>query len=157
MSETNGLHCLVYVSKIASPYRSRARQVVREILTQAQHRNAQNNITGLLVFNATFFVQALEGDLEAIDQTFGQIAKDVRHSFPMVVFKQPVAERSFAAWTMCARELSKLDNEILDRLDLHGAFLPTVPSGAFLLEQLQGIGRVHHAAFDRQMSDVLYL
>jgi hypothetical protein len=157
MPESNALYCLVYVSRIASAHRSRIRQVVREILTQAQHRNARNGVTGLLVFNSTFFVQALEGELEAVDRTFSQISRDVRHSFPTVVYKQPIAERSFHRWTMCARELSKLDNDILDRLEQRGAFVPTAESGASLLEQLRSIGRVHHAVFDQQMRDTLYL
>ena len=58
---------------------------------------------------------------------------------------------------MCARQLSKLDNIILDSLDKQGSFPPSLGSGAKLLADLQAIGRVHQAAFDRQAKDVLFL
>lgn len=157
MAVSPPLECLVYVSRIATGNEGDLRPIVRNILTQAQHLNARDNVTGLLAFNRSFFAQVLEGEAETIDRTFGRISKDIRHTLPTMVLRQPLSERSFGAWTMCARQLSQLDNDILDSLERRGAFPPAYGSGAFLLTQLQAIARVHHEAFDRQTKDVLYL
>ncbi len=151
------LHCLVYVSKISTGTARDLRSTVRNILTQAQHLNARDGITGLLAFNNSFFAQVLEGEEERIDRTFGRISKDFRHILPAIVLKQTLSERSFGGWTMCARQLSPLDKDILDSIDRRGGFPPAYGSGAALLSQLQAIGRIHQEAFDRQTKDVLYL
>ncbi|MBC7770241.1 MAG: BLUF domain-containing protein [Phycisphaerales bacterium] len=145
------------MSKIASSGLQNLHPTVRNILTQAQHLNARDNITGLLVFNSVFFAQVLEGEPETVTRTFGRISKDIRHTLPVIVLQQKISERSFGAWTMCARQLSQLDNDILNSMEQRGAFPPAYGSGALLLTQLQAIGRVHQAAFDRQAKDVLYL
>ena len=157
MTAASTLQCLVYVSKIAGSGLNNLRPTVRNILTQAQHRNARDHVTGLLVFNNSFFAQALEGEPNAVERTFGRISKDVRHTLPTILLKQTISERAFGAWTMCARQLSVLDNDILNSLEKRGAFPPGYGSGAQLLTQLQAIGRVHSAAFDRQSKDVHYL
>ncbi|MET0544737.1 MAG: BLUF domain-containing protein [Caulobacterales bacterium] len=154
MAEAAPLHCLVYVSKIALSERAHVRQTVLNILTRSQHLNARDNITGVLVFNQLFFAQALEGDRDSVDRTFARISKDTRHTLPALVLKRAIPERSFANWTMCARQLSKLDSDILDQLEQTGAFPPPIGSGVLLLEQLKDIGRAHQAAFDLQMQDV---
>jgi hypothetical protein len=157
MAGPPSLQCLVYVSKISSNSAGDLRSTVRSILTRAQHLNARDNVTGLLVFNHSFFAQALEGEPDTIDQTFGRISKDVRYTLPTIVLKQTVSERGFGAWTMCARQLSQLDNDILDNLERRRGFPPAYGSGALLLSQLQAIARVHRETFDRQAKDVLYL
>lgn len=53
--------CLVYVSKISSNTAGDLRSTVRNILTQAQHLNARDNVTGLLVFNHSFLPRRLRG------------------------------------------------------------------------------------------------
>lgn len=157
MTAAPRLRRLVYVSKITSRNAQDLHSTVRNILTQAQHLNARDNVTGLLAFNNSFFAQVLEGEPETIDRTFGRISKDVRHSLPTIVLEQAVSERSFGAWTMCARPLSQLDNDILDGMERRGAFPPASGSGALLLCQLQAISRVHYEAFDRQTKDVHFL
>lgn len=157
MARPTSLQCLVYVSKISSNAAGDLRSTVRNILTQAQHLNARDNVTGILAFNHSFFAQALEGPPDTIDQTFGRISKDIRHTLPTIVLKRTVLERRFGAWTMCARQLSQLDNDILDSLERRYGFPPADSSGAFVLSQLEAIARVHYEAFDRQAKDVLYL
>lgn len=156
MFAAQGLYCLTYVSKIAPSEKNRLRQAVTEILAQAQHLNARDGITGVLVFNNTYFAQALEGDRAVIEAKFGAISRDIRHSLPTLLSLGPIANRSFSSWTMCARQISKLDNDILDRLENRGAF-PPAPDGGALLEQLRAVGRVHQEYFDRQLKGVVYL
>lgn len=156
MADTSNLYCLTYVSRIANSERDRLRQTVTEILSQSQHLNGRDGITGVLVFDNTYFAQALEGDRSAVEAKFGAISRDKRHMFPTVLSQGPIAERSFAAWSMCARPLSKLDNDILDRLANRGAF-PPGPDGGALIEQLRAIARIHQEYFDRQSRDVAYL
>lgn len=129
MTSKLNLHCLVYVCRIVQVPRQSLQQTVRSILTVAQHRNAANDVTGVLIFNQNLFAQVLEGDLAAVENTFGRISRDPRHTLPSVVLRTATAERSFGAWTMCARQLSKLDNDILDRFEQQAAFPPLPASG----------------------------
>lgn len=121
----------------------------RHVRGQPRLRRPGIQVTGLLIFNYTLFAQVLEGDFATIENTFGRISRDARHTLPSVLQKTAIAQRSFGAWTMCARQLSLLDNDILDRFEQQGTFSPLAVSGARLQEQLCGIGRVHQAAFDR--------
>jgi len=147
--------CLIYTSTIALRATANLQQTVRNILTQAQHRNSIDGITGMLVFSGVTFIQALEGDKEKVTATFTRIMRDARHTRPTIVYQEPIAQRRFASWAMCARRLSSLDNQILDSFDKRGGL--SASSATLLLDQLEGIGRVHGACFNRQRDDVAYI
>jgi hypothetical protein len=149
--------CLIYSSTIALSPGANLQQIVRSILTQAQHRNSIDGITGMLVFTGDTFIQALEGEKEKVLATFARIKRDARHTRVTIVYQAPISKRRFGMWSMCARQLSTLDNQILDRFDKRGGLSPKKDSRPLLLDQLEGIGRVHSVYFQRQRDDIAYI
>lgn len=73
-----------------------------DLLQRARAVNEQLGVTGILLHaecDGSFF-QVLEGEREAIDYVFHRIILDKRHSHLTTIIKEPIAERSFADWTM---------------------------------------------------------
>ena len=66
------IYCSTLVPDLAPP-------TVGAIVTQARARNAEQGITGLLVFDGMRFCQHLEGPREAVEALMGRIVRDPRH------------------------------------------------------------------------------
>ena len=73
---------------------------LQELLTRARERNKSKEITGLLLYQSGYFLQALEGDEEAIHELFKKIQKDSRHHTLTKIFDQEADERNFKDWQM---------------------------------------------------------
>lgn len=95
------LYQLIYISKNAIPGDDGAvRREIKQILSSAQTKNAQANLTGALLFNAGCFAQILEGTHDDIQETFERIQCDPRHSHVTILTFQPLATRVFGQWSM---------------------------------------------------------
>jgi len=66
----------------------------------AERENAARDITGLLIFNGTHFLQILEGDESALRQLIENLRRDQRHGGLEVRHDEPIAQRSFPDWSM---------------------------------------------------------
>ena len=66
----------------------------------AVRENARRNITGLLIFNGTHFLQILEGPGDALSQLIENLRGDQRHSGLEVRHDDPIDGRSFPDWSM---------------------------------------------------------
>jgi hypothetical protein len=73
---------------------------VGSIASRARMRNAERDITGLLVFDGLRFCQHLEGPPEAIDALMQQIEEDPRHVDVRVVYQAPLAARRYSGFGM---------------------------------------------------------
>ena len=77
--------------------------VVRELssILSASHRNNKPlGLTGALVFDDLWFLQALEGNQHDVWKTFHRIRDDKRHSEVVLVGVSTVADRIFGNWWM---------------------------------------------------------
>lgn len=95
------LHQLMYYSK--STVKGGDREMLaqlRDIVSSAQRNNSRAGITGFLIFDKVWFVQVLEGDRSKVNDTYGRIALDRRHSGLNIVNVCDIAQRSFPNWTM---------------------------------------------------------
>ena len=70
------------------------------LLRLARKNNAKEDITGMLLYSEGSFFQVLEGEEEKIRHLFRTIKNDERHHSITIVIQEPIAERSFADWTM---------------------------------------------------------
>ncbi|MEO0948655.1 MAG: BLUF domain-containing protein, partial [Cyanobacteria bacterium J06641_5] len=84
-----------------------------ELLEESRVKNAQHEITGMLLHENGSFFQILEGPAEAVDRLYEQIAQDDRHTKTVTIIREPIAKRSFGAWTM---GFPSLDSEELDEI-----------------------------------------
>lgn len=107
-------------------YTSRARldlspQDVLDIHQIALELNALADITGLLAFDGTRFLQIVEGSPEAIDDLVGRLRRDRRHSDFEIRDERAIESRSFPYWSM---QLVRVSAGYLKAQSELGAVLP---------------------------------
>jgi hypothetical protein len=111
------LYELIYVS-VAT--RDMSPADVKSLLDNARQKNAQRNITGLLVYHHGEFMQLLEGDKEEIFSIYHKVSEDKRHRQVNLLWNGPIQERSFANWEMA---FVGLDDLALDTTAGYSSFL----------------------------------
>jgi len=77
----------------------RARQIA-ELQAVAVDRNRKVRITGALVYDDLWFIQALEGERSAVKLVFERIARDKRHANPSILTLTNASARLFGEWSM---------------------------------------------------------
>ncbi|MGN7192110.1 BLUF domain-containing protein [Curtobacterium sp. MCBA15_004] len=70
------------------------------LLEQSRRANAENDITGVLLFRNGYFLQLLEGPDRAVRTKMETIKHDDRHTKVTVLLEDVVEERQFPEWTM---------------------------------------------------------
>lgn len=90
---------LIYVSTVAPGFRAAELEALTE---RAAALNAANGITGMLAYNGTHFMQLLEGEAAAVDETLTRIGADPRHSGLVVIRRDSRPARECPDWTMRA-------------------------------------------------------
>jgi hypothetical protein len=92
------------------------------LLVSSQQKNARSGISGILLYSKGSFFQVLEGTRAEVDATFARIGGDSRHSHTTCIIREPIAARSFEAWTMGYAPLSEADAQtIVGFNDFYGA------------------------------------
>ena len=73
---------------------------LQRILQTAREHNRKSGVTGILLFAENSFLQVLEGDPDVLDRLMARIRRDPRHERIVLLLRRPIADRSFADWTM---------------------------------------------------------
>lgn len=73
---------------------------LERILAVSRHNNARDGITGALLALDGSFAQVLEGEFDAVQQTFERIQADERHEDVILLQAHVAGARLFAGWTM---------------------------------------------------------
>lgn len=92
---------LVYVS-VRKP--NCTEEEIEKILNSCKRNNSDKDITGVLLYSKTHFVQYLEGDYRKILSLYDNIKEDVRHKNVVMISSGPIGERSFPSWQMGAKK-----------------------------------------------------
>lgn len=92
---------LVYVSarKITC-----TEQEIEKILEACKRNNHDKDITGVLLYSQTHFVQYLEGEYKKIIGLFDKIKEDNRHKNVVMITSGPLKDRLFPSWQMGAKK-----------------------------------------------------
>lgn len=104
---------LIYYSS-ASPHLQDSD--VDAILDEAIRRNGRCGITGLLAYDAFYFMQILEGEDEAVNTLYLSIAADPRHYDVRLILYQRIEERRFSEWSMALAKLPDVPGRYIDNL-----------------------------------------
>ncbi len=94
------LHRLAYVSTSRLAGDPRERQHIADILLTSRRHNAEAEVTGALLATDDRFAQVLEGEQQAVAETFGRISLDPRHQDIAVVVEEAIKTRQFPHWSM---------------------------------------------------------
>lgn len=100
------LHHLIYLSTAT---REPSEAELDAILGACARHNPQAGVTGMLLYAGGTYIQVLEGEHEAVRETFMRIARDPRHCDATVLEDEAIAERSFPAFHMGFRRLEASD------------------------------------------------
>ncbi len=73
---------------------------LNDILAVSKRNNKAFGITGALVFDDLWFIQALEGERADVLETFERIKQDERHANVTLVELGDIDERMFGNWWM---------------------------------------------------------
>jgi hypothetical protein len=93
---------LIYVSDLVNQDEA----AIAPILASAVRHNAENGITGMLLYARGNFLQVLEGEPAAVEATYARILQDPRHQNATLLTRDAVSERHFPDWRMGYRALS---------------------------------------------------
>jgi hypothetical protein len=86
-----------------------------ELLEAARERNAGAELSGMLLYCSQSFLQMLEGDPAALEQTYGRISADDRHNSLRLLMDAEISSRLFPDWTMGFTHVD--EDELADDLD----------------------------------------
>jgi hypothetical protein len=70
------------------------------LLESAREKNSGCGLTGMLLYCSQSFLQMLEGDQAALEETYSRIMADGRHASLRLLMDVDVSERLFPDWTM---------------------------------------------------------
>ena len=125
---------LIYGSTAVKPFTS---PELVELLNKARQKNERLNITGLLLYFDSSFIQVLEGDAAAVDGLMESIKADERHEGIAIFFREEVTNREFPDWEMAFLQISDDDiaklpgySEVLKQRTLNSRLFADNPSKA---------------------------
>lgn len=116
------LHALMYVSTASHPP---SQAEITHLLERSRARNAQQQVTGVLLYSHGNFMQYLEGPAEGIAAIYEAIKADKLHHGLIELLHEPIAAREFADWSMAYRCVSafgmsspaKFDSVFIPKID----------------------------------------
>jgi hypothetical protein len=114
---------------------------VGELQRVAISRNRRRNITDALVYDDRWFAQALDGEIQFVEEILDSILRDTRHANVKITSTTIVSERLFGKWSMgiAARTL---ETEPLFGLHwLSASRNPSIISEKSLLELMVELGQ----------------
>jgi hypothetical protein len=94
---------LIYVSRRKKECTSAE---IDKILQSCQKNNPSHNITGVLLYSPTQFIQYLEGEYKEIIGLYDRIKTDQRHSDTVMISTGIIKEKIFPGWHMGAKDLA---------------------------------------------------
>ena len=114
------MHRLIYCSKAAGL----SQADVEAILSASALNNSRVGVTGMLLFNAGYFLQMLEGDRGEVTRTFCRIAQDHRHQDIELLSATAAPARLFSEWDMRYVSLKGVVGDLLKTYQSQGNFDP---------------------------------
>ncbi|MEE4273062.1 MAG: BLUF domain-containing protein [Thermoanaerobaculales bacterium] len=89
---------ITYVSRYSKPMTADA---IEALGRKAAEKNRELGLSGVLLTSGGLFYQVLEGPGETVDEIYKTILEDERHTDVILLNSEsPIAERSFADWSM---------------------------------------------------------
>lgn len=112
------------------------------ILSSANRNNQRLGLTGALIFDELWFIQALEGSREAVWRTFQRICEDERHACAVLVEMREVKERCFANWWMGLATRNDRTETVFAPYLRNGHLSPVTMSADTMLELMVALAKL---------------
>ncbi len=118
---------IIYVSRMTDECDMEG---IQEILNVSRKKNATQQITGMLCYDPMFFLQCLEGPRHAVNELYGQILRDGRHTDVLLLEYADIEARSFGGWAMGFLRSADIDPRTLAPFTTGKKFDPYQLTGA---------------------------
>jgi hypothetical protein len=82
---------------------------IEKILAACKVNNAPLDITGVLLYSDSKFIQYVEGESASLMALYDKIKKDVRHEKAVMISYNPITKRIFPSWQMGNRKIASDD------------------------------------------------
>ena len=106
---------LIYASRSTENFHEHE---IPDLLKQARIANAKQELTGMLLYISSSFLQVLEGQSEMVDAVFSTILRDKRHTQLTLIARESILERAFEGWTMMHKTLDPVEaSELIGEID----------------------------------------
>lgn len=92
---------------------------LNEILNEARSFNHAYDVTGVLLYTETCFVQCLEGAWDVLEGLYARIERDPRHRDVRLLHCAPLDKRSYSDWDMGCSKVTEVDMVRLQRATWH--------------------------------------
>jgi hypothetical protein len=112
---------LIYASRVTAAMNTLQ---IKDVLAKSQRNNAQNGLTGALVFTGGMFLQCLEGHRREVNTVYHRIAADPRHREPALLAFEEIEQRDFGAWSMGYLGYTKENRELFLKYSSKAEFDP---------------------------------
>lgn len=99
-SFSDGSHVMLRLIYVSRAFEGIQASDMEAILASAQKKNKENGITGMLVFNRSFFLQVIEGPRPVINDLLKSLISDTRHFHLVVISCEEIDERKWENWSM---------------------------------------------------------
>lgn len=91
---------LIHLIYVSSARAGLGTEDLTNILASSDQHNTRLHVTGMLLYVNSSFMQALEGEEAAVDETYARIKLDSRHTGVILIERAPIHVRSFGRWSM---------------------------------------------------------
>jgi len=123
-----------------------------DVFETAQRENAKRNVTGILCYDAGYFLQCLEGPRAEVNEVYCAIVSDPRHTRLEILDYARTDARMFSAWSMAYMSASRVDARIISTYCPSRRFAPyeMTPGGA--LQFLSDVVGTHRAIVEQSVN-----
>ena len=135
--EDTDLVRLTYISQATFNCNEEGKKEIDTITAKSTRNNSINKVTGALVYCNGWFLQALEGKWDVVEDTLRRIADNPSHERLRVLEVMPIQERGFAKWAMIGSVIDPIDEVAQNLVGFDDAFDPDQVDGDSALSLLQ--------------------
>ena len=90
---------------------------IQKILDASNRKNGDLDITGVLLYSESKFIQVLEGPKSQVLELYDKIKEDDRHKNVIMISLKPVEKRYFPSWQMGSKKIDTKNFEFLTNMD----------------------------------------
>ena len=120
---------MIQISYISTAPQQWSTDQLLALMQQCLANNTRRGLTGLLLYGNETFLQSLEGEEAAVDETYAKILQDPRHTGIKFLHRKQIERRQYADWSMGFKRVSDQELQHIDGLkdfhavDFNAAFL----------------------------------
>lgn len=150
-AHSHGSHVLVRLTYISRAMEGLSSEDLEKILEQARINNMSRGITGILIFNRHFFLQAIEGARPVINDLLNALAQDMRHSNLQLVSCIEIKQRKWSEWSMNYVSPNHFNRSLMLKYSTRDSFNPYLMDAAQIQMLIEDVSESLHVQQNKEV------